>query len=239
MNYRDPELQQRLAAEYALGMLQGRARQRFERLMEELPELRREVTEWQERLVPLAEETAPARPSAELLPRLLEKIGPAQPSSAKPLSWWQRLNFWRGISFGSTAIALGLAVFIGLKFQHYSMQPLAEPQYVGLLDESSAADTLVVFAYGKPWRLVLEMQQPPSVPDGSELRIWSRESDGTAKLLAATESWQRIIRISTDKWNLLKRAQFLFVTLDPVGSPNAAPVTEALFTGRCVALVEE
>jgi anti-sigma-K factor RskA len=236
MNYRDPELQQRLAYEYALGALQGRARRRFERLLEELPELRRQVTDWQERLVPLAEETAPVTPPSGLLPRLLEKIEPVQTISDEPLSWWQRLAFWRGLSLGSTALAAGLALLIGIQSQQFETQPLAEPLYVGLLDSSSAGDTVVVFAYGKPWRLSLETPQPLEIPAGSELRVWSRESDGKMRLLAATQTWQRVIRISTEKWDLLKRAQLLSVTLDPVGSASDAPATKALFTGRCVSL---
>jgi anti-sigma-K factor RskA len=238
MNYRDPELQQRLASEYALGALQGRARQRFERLLEEMPELRLQVTDWQERLTPLAQETMPVIPPSGLLPRLLDEIEPAQPISDEPLSWWQRLAFWRGLSLGSSALVAGLALFIGLQFQQFETQPLAEPQYVGLLDSSSAATTLVVFAYGKPWRLILESPIPLEIPAGSELRVWSRAFDGSVNLLAATQTWQRVIRISTEKWDHLKRAQFLLVTLDPVASPDDSPATEVLFTGRCVSLEE-
>ena len=46
MNYQHPELQKRLAAEYVLGSLQGKARLRFERLMVEQPSLRRLVAAW-------------------------------------------------------------------------------------------------------------------------------------------------------------------------------------------------
>ena len=62
MNYRHPELRDRLASEYALGTLHGLARKRFERLMRDDADLRRSVAEWQERLMPMAQAIAPVNP---------------------------------------------------------------------------------------------------------------------------------------------------------------------------------
>lgn len=62
MNYRDPDLQDRLAAEYVLGGLRAGARRRFMQLMREDAALRRAVAEWEERLLPLALALPPEAP---------------------------------------------------------------------------------------------------------------------------------------------------------------------------------
>ena len=54
MRYDDPDLQDRLAAQYALGALTGPTRRRLEALMRDRPELRARVAAWQEELAPLA-----------------------------------------------------------------------------------------------------------------------------------------------------------------------------------------
>ena len=65
MNYRDPELQARLAADYVVGLLRGGARRRFEQLMVADAGLRRAVREWEARLLPLALSLPPQRPPAQ------------------------------------------------------------------------------------------------------------------------------------------------------------------------------
>src|SRR5213592_2619358 len=62
MNYDRPELRDRLASEYVLGTLHGRARQRFQRLMKDDPALRAAVEFWERQLMPRA---APPRGSPE------------------------------------------------------------------------------------------------------------------------------------------------------------------------------
>ena len=59
MNYRDPDLQQRLAAEYVLGTLHGASRRRFEQLLATDPGLLQAVRYWEQRLHPW---TSAARP---------------------------------------------------------------------------------------------------------------------------------------------------------------------------------
>jgi anti-sigma-K factor RskA len=50
MKYRNELVREALAAEYALGTLQGRARRRFERSLKDDPALRRHVAGWSARM---------------------------------------------------------------------------------------------------------------------------------------------------------------------------------------------
>jgi anti-sigma-K factor RskA len=75
MNYRDPELRDRLASEYAIGTLSGLARQRFESLMRDDQELADLVQTWQERLQPLADAVPPMAPSEHLLRNIEQRLG--------------------------------------------------------------------------------------------------------------------------------------------------------------------
>ena len=53
-SYRNPQLRDKLAAEYVLGTLRGRARARFESLLRYDPSLQRTVAEWEAGITPLA-----------------------------------------------------------------------------------------------------------------------------------------------------------------------------------------
>ena len=79
MNYADPELQDRLAAEYALGTLRGPARRRFERLLSADAYLRDLAENWELRLNLLAESAPEVTPPAHVWEAIAERIGPATP----------------------------------------------------------------------------------------------------------------------------------------------------------------
>lgn len=65
MNYQTPERRRALAADYAIGLMQGAARRRFEMLLLDDAALREELAQWQESLAPLTdalpEEVVPER----------------------------------------------------------------------------------------------------------------------------------------------------------------------------------
>lgn len=86
MNYRNPELRDRLASEYVIGTLHGLARQRFESLMRGDQELAERVQTWQERLQPLADALPPMAPSEQLLWKIEQRLGfePSSPATARP-----------------------------------------------------------------------------------------------------------------------------------------------------------
>jgi anti-sigma-K factor RskA len=108
MRYQDPRLSELLAAEYALGTLKGQARERFEKLLQAHPNLRRRVREWELCLNRLAEATPAVPPPPAVWTTLEQRLFP-EPERPR---WFERLNLWRGLALGSGALAGLLAVIL-------------------------------------------------------------------------------------------------------------------------------
>jgi anti-sigma-K factor RskA len=119
MNYSDPEQRDRLAAEYALGTMHGRARQRFERLLSGNSDLRDLVKDWELRVNLLAESAPAVEPPAHVWEGIARRVGPASAPAPLPESrrnWlWDSLGFWRGAAALAGAAAAALAFFVALQ----------------------------------------------------------------------------------------------------------------------------
>ena len=114
MNYADPELRDRLAAEYALGALSGLERRRFERLLSEDRDLRELVEHWELRLNLLAESAPPVEPRAQVWDAIARRIAPT-PAPVRE-GWldrlWDSLGFWRAAAGLAAATAAALVVYV-------------------------------------------------------------------------------------------------------------------------------
>jgi anti-sigma-K factor RskA len=126
MRYRDKfALQDRLAAEYVLGTLRGRARLRFEGWTRDDAGLRRRVEDWQARLNPLAEAVAPVRPPRRVWKAIEARIGAAAAAQdrnagtigphARRAGFWESVSFWRTTGLVASGMAAALLVAIAVQ----------------------------------------------------------------------------------------------------------------------------
>jgi anti-sigma-K factor RskA len=116
MNYADPELRDRLAAEYALGTLRGAARRRFERLLSSDARWRDAAEDWELRVNLLGESAPAVAPPARVWEGIAARIGPGAATTRDSLlnRLWDSLGFWRAASLLATAAA-ALAVYVALQ----------------------------------------------------------------------------------------------------------------------------
>lgn len=116
MRYADPELRDRLAAEYALGTLRGAARRRFERLLPGNARLRDAAEDWELRLNLLAESAPAVEPPPHVWEGIAERIGRAAPLRENRRNrLWDSLGFWRGVSLAAAGAVAALAIYIGMQ----------------------------------------------------------------------------------------------------------------------------
>ena len=143
MNYADPELHDRLAAEYALGTLRGPARRRFERLLSDDAYLRDLAEDWELRLNLLAESApavAPPRTSGRASPsgsgrqrRLCARSGPIG---------YGRASVSGGLSAAAAGAAAALAVYVALRPPDVGREQIAalDQRLTGIETKLTAAE---------------------------------------------------------------------------------------------------
>jgi anti-sigma-K factor RskA len=102
-----------LAAEYALGTLDGRERRRAEALLQRDAEFAAAVRDWERRLGGLSEAIAPVDPPARLLGDIKRQLAGQSAAPVIPLDAMRtRLNRWRG--FGTAMAALAAVLVTSL-----------------------------------------------------------------------------------------------------------------------------
>ena len=234
--YRNPELRDRLAAEYVIGTLRGRARARFQSLQRYDPDLRRRVGEWEARITPLALAAGEIAPPARLWPALARRMAGASRSADGPAS----LAFWRGLAVTSTAFALILATFIG-------MAPRPEPpmEMVAVMNDEQGQPALVVSwppmkTMRDPHIRIKVVQEHPTMAAGTSWEMWMLPPGKAAPVSLGL--------ISTDADQVMKLKPALAVRMDGAwgiamsvepkdGSPTGAPTGPVIFKGQCVKIL--
>ena len=106
MKYQGERLHTLLTGEYALGLLTGAARRRFERLLMERPALRTELTSWEERFAVWSLKLEPVEPPGYLWWRILGRVR----AEAQPRRETLRNTFWRTWAVAATVVLAVLVV---------------------------------------------------------------------------------------------------------------------------------
>lgn len=129
-----------LAAEYVLGSIERHEARVIEAMAEGDPKLAAAITEWQDRLAPLARLVPPSQAPQELWDRLENAIAPVLLTmpAAKPrpaARAWGSVGFWRGTTVGALALAAAIA---GLAIVRNPPEPRATPVYLADLAPTGA-----------------------------------------------------------------------------------------------------
>ena len=244
MRYSHPDLIDRLAAEYALGTLQGGARRRFMRLLADRADVRLALMQWEQRLAPLAHSSAPVNPPAAAWRIIEQRTRPA--STANTTAPW-----WRPASWGLGGLVAGIGLCTAVLFTAPTLLFTADqiamrageklPQsYVGVLTDAQGNGRLLVSSLRHGKTVTLKVLGGGELGSAQEpLQLWalppSDVNGGKAFLIAnvpVTGSGQAVLPDTSEK--LLAK-----VTKLSVNKPSAAlPGTpgELVLSGNCAKL---
>jgi len=234
--YKNPQLRDKLAAEYVLGTLHGRARARFHSLMRYDPDLRHLVAEWEARLIPLAAAAGEIAPPARVWDALSKRIGGA----AQGAGWWADLPLWRGLAVTSAAFMLVLAIFVG-------MTPRPEPPMamVAVMSDEKGAPAMVVSwpamkAMRDPHIRIKVVQEHPVMEPGTSWELWMLPGGKAAPVslgLIKTDADQ-VMKIKPALADNMEAAWGMAMSVEPAGgSPTGAPTGPVIFNGQCVKIL--
>lgn len=239
-----PQERERLASEYALGLLDaGEARDVEARLVadERLAAL---VEEWRERVAEL-DATAPFVPPDPALWSRIEASLPVRTASATELTtpslpgtraaqrervapWWNSLPLWRGVGLAACAATVLLAAGIGYVAQKASQAPVLVA--VLLSDQNHPAAVVNAFRDGRTELLALSELK---APEGKSLQVWTLWDRARGPVSVGLLDALRTIPLNVDDLPLPAAEQLYEVTLEPAGgSPTGRPTGPILMKGN-------
>ncbi|MGH8494709.1 MAG: anti-sigma factor [Gammaproteobacteria bacterium] len=230
MNYRNPVLQDWLAAEYALGTLEGPARRRLERLLAENPRLQQRVVAWQERLMPLNDELVPVVPPDSVWRGIEGKVAlPLVPSAvARPAA----PRMWRALAAGLAVLSLAL----GLLLFERATEP-GPPTYVSIVADAEGAPIWLLQLREEDRTLRAKALAALKPQAGKSFELWMLPADGSPPvslgLLPATGI--REVELAGEHFSALTVAGGLAVSVEPEGgSPTGQPTGPVVYTAALV-----
>lgn len=237
MNYDDPELLDRLAAEYVFGSLSSRARRRFERLRERLPAAEKAARDWERRLMPLSGSVPSERPPASVWDAIDERTGGG--ARRAPTSSWKWLRPASGFAFGVLA-TLGV---IGLFPEAMPIEAIVQergtlPQsYVGLLTDAQNNAVLLASSTRHGRILSVKRLRPMDVPSGRVAVLWALPRDGAPFAVGVVPPGEKAtLTLADTSEKLFFNVPRLAVSFETgVPAPGATPSSFVL-TGHCVKL---
>lgn len=250
MNYEDPKLRQMLAAEYALGTLDGAARQRFEALLRQDPALRHEVVFWETYLAQLGLDLSPVKPPPRVWSGLRARIGkplPHTPGAKFP--WWERINLWRAAFAVSSAVAVALLVVLLLipapnrpgtaPTSSTVVASRGKQEYVALIRDKQQTPLWLFTANMTAGTMSVHVMQGYNVPQGKSLELWILPAQkGKTPMPVSIIPRSGVYRgvMPPTMTQALKSAHTLAVSLEPKGgSPTGEPTGPVLFEAPLLA----
>lgn len=221
-----------LASEYVLGTLPTEQRTEVEQRLATDADLRAAVDAWEQRLLPLTGQAAPATPSVYLWRRIERSLGHSATRDSS-VSWWNRLALWRGLAGAGIAASLVLATL--LLTRTAAINPTA--YVVVLVAPQNQAPGWVIQASNTQ-----EIQLIPlgimEVPADKTLQFWTKGEDWQGPVSLGLVKPGRTLSVPLDKLPPLAPNQLFELTLEnPGGSKTGKPTGPIQAIGRAVKVI--
>jgi anti-sigma-K factor RskA len=242
--YQDPEVYERLAAEYVLGTMKGRALARFERLLYERPYIRYAVEMWEEKLNPMIETIPEVAPPKRVWQAIQKEIRPGEAAGVgarhdaqgflASLGLFRSAAFWQATT-AMLAVALGLKTLLPLTENPAPMPALS---YVSVL-EGEGDKPMVVTMGDKKRRIVsVRLMETPKMEEERVLELWAIKDPDSKPVrvgVVPAHAKQSYLKLSKQEWQRMKGAKQFAITFEPKGRKQFdEPSGPIMYKGKCI-----
>jgi anti-sigma-K factor RskA len=225
-----------LAVDFALGLAEGAALERAERLMETDGVFLALVTDWRMRLSAI-DATAPERPTPAdgwgKLEAALDAPAPMPTAALEsgPQGWlaslWRSIGFWRPAAMAAAFAAIVLAVGLA---RNIAAGP-DKPVYVAVLQTDGGRAAAVVNAYADGTVTLVPLEQI-GVPQGRILEVWTLQSREQGPMSIGRMDQARTLKLDLSRLRRPDAGHLFEITVEPPGgSPTGRPTGPILMKG--------
>jgi anti-sigma-K factor RskA len=225
-----------LAAEYALGLLEGEDLAQAIELVRTDLAFRSAVDRWSSHFAPLFDSVPPVEPPLRTFEAIERQIGPtARSANDNAVDLRQQLSRWRLLAGGSTALAASLALILMLQPAVETPPPtsISSPPMVAMIEGDQGAARLVATWSERDRSLTVIPATVPAANAGHAHELWMIPADGKPRSMGVMPDGPMHATVEPAMAEMLAEGVVLAVSLEPAGgSPTGAPTGPVLASGK-------
>jgi anti-sigma-K factor RskA len=221
-----------LAAEQALGVLEGQALIEARGLLATDRAFAAAVAGWQERLAPLLDEIGDRSPPVAMWQRIADAVAES-PQAGEVIQLRRRVGLWQGLTAVASAVAASLALVVGIDAARPPsvLQAPAAPIMVASLI-SPSKDVMVSAALEADGTTLTLMPGSMAPPPGRSLQLWLIPADGRPRSLGMVEKAERMA-VDPGMAELFHDEPMLALSIEPEGgAPGGQPSGPMVASGQ-------
>jgi anti-sigma-K factor RskA len=226
-----------LAAEYAIGLLEGGERAEAARRAAREPDFAFLVEEWNERLAPMLDTVAPVAPDPALWERIRTSLEEPDKRPVEIVAIRRRLTMWQGYSAAVTALAASLLLVVGLRTAESPPAPQPAPPIRPVMVATLAPETgpaSLTASYDPATNSLVVAPAALNPVPGHDHELWIIPDDGKPRSLGlvAASRQRRVTLPAGLSPGLVERATIALSAEPTGGSPTGQPTGPVVASGK-------
>lgn len=233
--YQNPDIFEHLAMTYALGTLHGKARTRYEKLIEQRPYLRAVTDHYQQQLAPMVELLPEETPPARVWNNIARHLPKAGTGTSKALPAWLTLLIpWGGTIFASIVASVLTVLALGL------LSP-APKAYMATLKSSEQPDKMMVAMFERS-NMTLSLEMPDAtMPEESGMTpvLWCIPKNPDMppmRMGELTGDHAHGMPIDHATWRDMSHIDAIAISMEPADTKADKPMGKIVFNGKLAGL---
>jgi anti-sigma-K factor RskA len=226
--YQNPEVFERLAMDYAAGLMIGRARKRFESLMQQHFYLQVVTEAYENKLANLALYLPEKEPPGAIWQNIQKELGLNKTLNRKKATlfgWWHTLG---GQMAGMLA---SLSLLFGIGFSLVNSSSVGA--YMAVMESTKTHKPMVMAMAKKGQGVHLKFMEKKPMPDDMTMKLWCIPKKSGSPMMMGDVGSSDEITVSIDKsmWDGLGDVAQLAISLEHKGKVVDSPEGEILYKG--------
>lgn len=209
--YQNPELFERLAMEYAIGIMHGGARRRFETLMEKHLYLKATTEAYEHQFARLADLLPEEQPNTRVWKKIEKHTRKKTTKKKVKAPWWMSLQA-KMMGFAATVVFAVSALFV--------LFPIAPNAYASVLESDSRVPMAMATANADEG-IEITLMEKVDMPKGMELQLWclpKKPGENPMMMGTLSASGKSVIKLDLKMWQGLADVSALAISIEPTGT---------------------
>lgn len=227
--YQNPEVFEQLAIEYAVGSMRGRARKRFEILMDTHFYLKATVEAYENKFANLVELLPETKAPDTVWQGIEAHIEANTLQEEEKTPWWKANFFKQGFAMAAMALIVTAVMLYNPMTEH---SPIS---YSAMLESDSKGPMAFTKIEKSDMMLKIDIMKDVQVADDMELTLWCHPKKGGAPMKMGTISkhGKTEIKISEEEFKNMKNVGLLSVTVEHKGNKTVQkPTGKVILKGQ-------